>query len=154
MPDPIGQNIEQMPTPEQGEQTSSPEKKVEKAIEKIVHEKSSEQAKPNVVLPEETTVTTPVTDTVTPEKVGSVLSEGLDNTFLTMDVATQAKFKAEGEKTAQEITALMQKTKIKVKEIIQLIVNWLKIIPQVNKHFIEQEAKIKADKILTMYKKK
>ena len=44
----------------------------------------------------------------------------------------------------------MQQTKIQVKKIFILIISWLKIIPGVNKFFLEQEAKIKADRILDL----
>jgi hypothetical protein len=35
-----------------------------------------------------------------------------------------------------------------VKKILALIRDWLKLIPGVNRFFLEQEAKIKTDKIL------
>ena len=39
---------------------------------------------------------------------------------------------------------------IKVKKIIGLIIDWLNIIPNVNKFFVKQNAKIKTDKILEL----
>jgi hypothetical protein len=47
----------------------------------------------------------------------------------------------------------MQKTAIKAKEVLKLIVIWLRFIPHVNKYFLEQESKIKTDKILDLYKR-
>jgi hypothetical protein len=41
-------------------------------------------------------------------------------------------------------------TKIKVNKIIDLIRRWLKLIPGINKFFLEQEVKIKADKIIRL----
>lgn len=67
-----------------------------------------------------------------------------------MDAATQAKFKQAGEETAGKISILLQTAKVQVKKIVELIVAWLRIIPGVNSYYLEQEAKIKADKILTM----
>ena len=42
--------------------------------------------------------------------------------------------------------------KVKVKEIVKLIIEWLKIIPGASRYFLEQEAKIKTDKILKLKK--
>ena len=91
---------------------------------------------------------------VPPEKIESILSEGMDNLFLSMDVTTQAQFKAKGEETVQEIATLMQQTKVKVRQVVDLLLIWLRIIPQVNKHYLEKEAKIKAEKIMGLYKNK
>ena len=73
--------------------------------------------------------------------------------FLSMDAATQVTFKQKGEQTAKEVNNLLSSGKAKLQKIIDLIVSWLKIIPQVNQHFLEQEAKIKADEILRLYNK-
>ena len=87
------------------------------------------------------------------KNIEGILAKGLDNVFLSMDASTQQEFKKKGEKTSQAIVVLLQKTKLKVKKIINLIVSWLKIIPKVNKYYIEQEAKIKTEEILLKYKK-
>jgi hypothetical protein len=88
------------------------------------------------------------------QQVESVLSEGLEDIYLKMDPATQQKFKEQGEDTARAINVLLHKTKVKVKEIVNLIIKWLKLIPGVNKFFVEQEAKIKADKLMAMKRKR
>ena len=85
--------------------------------------------------------------------IEGILAKGLDNVFLSMDAGTQQEFKKKGEETSQAIVVLLQKAKLKVKKIINLIVSWLKIIPRVNKYYIEQEAKIKTEEILLKYKK-
>ena len=87
-------------------------------------------------------------------KIENILSEHLDELFLTMTPQEQMAFKKKGEETAQKVNELMQETKIKVKEILVLIREWLKIIPGVNKFFIEQEAKIKTDRLLNLREKK
>ena len=93
-------------------------------------------------------------DDINLKKVEDILSQGMENVFLSMDAHTQEVFRIEGEKTAKKINSLMQKAKIKVSELISLIGNWLKIIPRVNKYYLEQEAKIKADAIMKIYHKK
>jgi len=85
------------------------------------------------------------------KKVENILASGMEQAFLTMDAATQAKFKVKGEETAKKISTLMQKTKLKAKEVVNLILEWLRIIPKVNKFYIEQEAKIKTDHIMRVY---
>jgi len=82
------------------------------------------------------------------QAVEEVMSSGLDQVFLKMDKAQQQKFKEEGEKTANKINQLLNKARGGVEKIIFLIKRWLGLIPNVNKFFLEQEAKIKADKIL------
>ena len=80
------------------------------------------------------------------------MSDGLEDMFRSLDPATQQKFKVAGEETAGKISVLMSATKVQVKKIVELIVTWLKIIPGINSFFLEQEAKIKADKILSLKK--
>lgn len=86
----------------------------------------------------------------TKQAVEKILSAGLGSTYQALDPATQAKFKQVGEETAGKIIVLLQATKVQVKKIIDLIVNWLRIIPRVNDYFLEQEAKIKADRLLRL----
>ena len=69
-----------------------------------------------------------------------------------MNPKQQRIFKEEGEKTATKINIVLSSAKVKIKNIIDLIKNWLKFIPKINPHFLEQEAKIKADKIIKLKK--
>lgn len=85
--------------------------------------------------------------------IDSILSEGLDEVFLGLKPDKQKEFKVKGEETVKEINTLLSKTKVKVSKIIGLIKSWLKIIPGVNKFFLEQESKIKADKIMEIKNK-
>jgi hypothetical protein len=160
MSDIIGpENVERMPVPagqaEHGDKAILQEKKAEVAIEKIIAEKKRTGPPPSVSLPiPEAKADFSGTSIATTAKIEEELAAGLDKVYLSLDATTQAKFRVEGEKTAIAIAKLLQKTKIKTKEIIKLIINWLRIIPRINKHFIEQEAKIKADRILQMQKNK
>lgn len=86
------------------------------------------------------------------KKIDGILSEGLTDVFLSMDANKQKIFKEEGERTVLKIKEIVSGTKFKVKKVIELIKNWLKIIPGVNRYFLEQEAKIKADKIIKLKK--
>jgi len=84
--------------------------------------------------------------------IDDILSAGLHEIFLQMSPAKQKEFKQAGEETVVKIVGLLDRAKVKVDKIIDLIRKWLKIIPGVNKFFLEQEAKIKADRIIKLKK--
>lgn len=82
------------------------------------------------------------------EAIDNILAEGLNEVFLKMNPNQQKEFKKKGEEITLKINELLNKTKVNVRKIIDLIKSWLKMIPGVNSFFLEQEVKIKADKIL------
>lgn len=84
------------------------------------------------------------------QEVEQVMTEGLDETYRQLDASTQVRFKQAGEQTAQTIAGLLEETKVQARKVLELLVAWLRIIPGVNKFFLEQEAKIKADKLLAL----
>ncbi len=83
-------------------------------------------------------------------KVEKVMEEGLKEAFHAMTPVQRQEFKIKGEETAIKIRELLKSTHVKVKKIFTLLVEWLKMIPGVNRFFLEQEAKIKADKIISL----
>jgi DNA segregation ATPase FtsK/SpoIIIE-like protein len=85
-------------------------------------------------------------------KIEEILSVGLDDIFLNLSPQKQEEFKVEGEKAVSKISILLDKAKINVEKVIDIIKKWLSIIPKVNKFFLEQEAKIKADQIIKLKK--
>lgn len=87
------------------------------------------------------------------KQVENILSEDLQEAFLNLSPEQQLKFKAEGEKTASAIYQMLESAKIQVKKIVELISHWLKRLPGVNRYFIEQESKIKTDKIINLIKR-
>lgn len=82
--------------------------------------------------------------------IDNILAEGLNEVFLKMNAKQQEEFKKKGEETVSKINILLGQTKIKIHKIISLIRAWLKLIPGVNKFFLEQEVKIKADKLIKL----
>ncbi len=84
------------------------------------------------------------------QEIDKILAEGLHEIFLKLNPKKQQEFKLAGEETVEKINSLLDKTKIKIGKIINLIKKWLKIIPGINQFFLEQEAKIKADKIINL----
>lgn len=88
------------------------------------------------------------------KEVENILAEDLADFYTKMDPVTQQQFKAQGEDTARTVNLLLSKAKVKIKEVVGHIVKWLKMIPGVNKFFIEQQAKIKADKLMALKRKR
>lgn len=88
------------------------------------------------------------------KKIESILEEDLGEIYNNLTPQEQKAFRIKGEEVAHSIFQLVyHKTKIKVKKIIKLIHNWLKTVPGINRFFLEQEAKIKADKIIQLAEK-
>lgn len=86
------------------------------------------------------------------QSVERVLEDNLQDVFTALPPEQQAHFRQVGESTAQKITAMLVSAKVAVNSILKLIRNWLKIIPGVNRYYLEQEAKIKSDRIMAIYR--
>ncbi|MDD4333127.1 MAG: hypothetical protein PHT51_03370 [Patescibacteria group bacterium] len=84
------------------------------------------------------------------KEVENILAEDLEELYLSLPPDKQKEFKKIGEETAVKINNLLDRAKIKMRQVISLIRKWLAIIPGVNKFFLDQEAKIKADEIVKM----
>lgn len=84
------------------------------------------------------------------EKIENILEEDLEQIYFSMPPQKQAEFNKVGEETATKIEGLLGGVKVQVKKILVLIMNWLKIIPGINRFFLEQEAKIKTDELLKL----
>ena len=83
-------------------------------------------------------------------EIESIMEENLREIYQNMPDELKLRFNSEGEKTAGEIKNLMQSLKATTKKLIDILKKWLLIIPGINKFFLEQEAKIKADKIMAI----
>jgi len=140
---------------EQPEDITNPDSStnIEQAPERIVEKKevkSEPSATPQAVAP---VVSRPKSEyQIRSEQIEQILSDGLSETYLQMPPQVQAEFRAKGEETTRKINVLLGQAKVKIKKVAELIRNWLKIIPGVNRFFLEQEAKIKADKIIKLKK--
>lgn len=137
------------------------ENKAELALENAFEKKKEEIEQPDkekaLVKKIETAPVVPVKTTVAidyhaerAQAIDKILAEGLHEIFLQLDKKKQQEFKQTGEETVSKINALLNKTKVKLDKIVDLIRNWLRLIPGVNRFFLEQEAKIKADKIIRL----
>lgn len=86
------------------------------------------------------------------KKIEDVMADGLHDAYAAMDPVTQQRFKESGEETATAIERLLKQSTIQMKKIVHLILRWLRIIPNVNPYYLEQQAKIKADAIVALHR--
>ncbi|MFA7653736.1 MAG: hypothetical protein WCX97_01695 [Candidatus Magasanikbacteria bacterium] len=162
LPETIKPTAEQIPpapiTPEQPPKTMETEKAIETdtSAGEQKYSQSTEKNKPKLRLPIFRKSAPPlpkVRDEIT-VKIEKIMSEDLLDVYQNLSPIARQEFKIKGEETASKIQELLQSTHVKVKKIFQLIVEWLKLLPGINRFFLEQEAKIKVDKILMLKNKK
>lgn len=82
------------------------------------------------------------------QRVEEILSAGLGDIYSALPEAKKPLFRAKGEEVAAAIRSMIAQGKVKVHDVLRAIRDWLRMIPGVNKFFLEQEAKIKTDSIL------
>lgn len=151
-------NLEKMPlvSPDQERQVN-PEKKVEQKTERVENKIEDIDDKKKTDAP----LITPgpsalVSDISYEEKqvaaIENIMAEGLDQVFLKMSPIQQKKFKTEGEKTAVKINKILMKARVSAEKVVLLIRRWLSMVPHINRFFLEQEVKIKTDRILKIKK--
>lgn len=146
----VEKKFEDMPLTEKGD-FGVEKKGIEKRLDSI-HEKKPGKLPPEIerdIAP--ASVGAPgidTTDSPLHQNVEAILEGDLEDLYFSMNEQEQEKFKIKGEKTANEIVKLVESGKATFKKIFKLIFGWLKFIPGVNKYFLEQEAKIKSDRVL------
>lgn len=84
------------------------------------------------------------------KEVEKILEDGLGNYFHTLPADAQKRFEKKGEEVAVQVAVMVRGFKVEVKRVLRLIRDWLLTVPGVNKFFLEQEAKIKTDRILAL----
>jgi len=88
------------------------------------------------------------------QQIEKILEHDLGDAYSRLSPIAKQEFKLRGEEAAQKINELLKATHVKVKKILKLITEWLKLLPGINRFFLEQEAKIKTDQILSIKQKK
>lgn len=132
---------------EQPRETEKPLKKIEsrgfleEAIKGLTEKLHGSKRKPTQI--------PRVRDNLTVQ-IEKIMEDGLQDAFKELTPIQQQEFKIKGEETAFQIRALLKATHVKIKKIFRLILEWLKMLPGINRFFLEQEAKIKTDKILAL----
>lgn len=100
------------------------------------------------------TTTQQVVKSETRLQVEKILEEDLVDVYKTMDAKQQQAFKEKGKEVATNIEILVETLKTRAKIVLGYIRDWLSIIPGVNKFFLEQESKIKTDRIMDLARKR
>lgn len=123
--------------------------KVEKEDESLVQAKQEAlQKKLKKVVVKKDPVAPPKSETVL--EVESILEEDLKDVYKDMPADLKQQFKQEGESAASQIGEMLAQSKLNMGKVVKLIRKWLRLIPGINRFFLEQETKIKADKIKHM----
>lgn len=87
------------------------------------------------------------------QHIENILEEDLLPLYKELKPEQRKQFRVEGERTAKNIEHLLRKAAVALLEIIRLIRRWLRLLRGANVFFIEQESKIKAERILALKKK-
>jgi hypothetical protein len=87
-------------------------------------------------------------------QIEKIMEENLGDVYSALTPVQKQQFKIKGEETANKIKHILETTTAKLGKIVKLIFEWLKILPGINHFFLEQEAKIKAEKIITLGQQK
>ncbi len=158
---PIKEN--QLPQSAENTQTRSPELDLrlekEKVAEQSEHARekkfSAEQAgahKIRLPFQRHTPALTPLKDEIA-VKIEKILEENLNDSYQRLSPVAKQEFKLKGEQTAAQIRDMLKDTHVRVKKILQLVLDWLRMLPGINRFFLEQEAKIKTDRIIALKKR-
>ncbi len=87
-------------------------------------------------------------------KIEHVMEEGLNDAYDELTQIQKQEFKIKGEETAFQIRNVLATTKMSIKKrirkILKFLISWLNMLPGINHFFLEQEAKIKTDKIISL----
>ena len=99
-------------------------------------------------------VTEPVVTAVAQDEVAvdveKIMVDGLDEALATMPDDAKQRFLQKGKEIGVLIADMVRQYKVEVKQVLRLLKEWLTTIPGVNKFFLEQDAKIKTDRILEL----
>ncbi|OIP80692.1 MAG: hypothetical protein COT39_04030 [Parcubacteria group bacterium CG08_land_8_20_14_0_20_48_21] len=86
--------------------------------------------------------------------IEKILEQDMQEIYFQLPPDVKPVFKARAEEAARSIQQILQKAKSTLSQIREVIIKWLQVIPGVNQFFIEQEAKLKAEKIFRLRKDK
>ncbi len=143
-------NPEVRPSPEVPEagvevsqETAAPQPK-----ERVLVDRSASEIAPVAAAYQAVAPVAQVTKDPTLKRVEEILEDDLADTYFSLPENKRAAFKKRGEDIAAAIQKMVQSAKVKAKDVVKMIVAWLRMIPHVNRFFLEQEAKIKTDQLI------
>lgn len=85
--------------------------------------------------------------------VEKILEEDLGDLYVKLDPQSREKVRAEGDVLVNKLRIMVDSLRVQARKVLHLIRDWLKMIPGINKYFLEQEAKIKTDQIIDLAEK-
>ena len=156
MPDGISSELlPKMPSPETPkpvsgvEQEKSVEQSLEIAQERVGEQQEQQQTAPSDTAPRHVVVSEPVLEMNDEWKVQilSVLDENLEDAMSDMSPAKKEEFLAAKKELAGKIRSMLDEAVVQFAAILLLVRKWLAMIPRVQTYFLEQESKLKTDKI-------
>lgn len=83
-------------------------------------------------------------------EVEKIVEDGLGPFVETMEPNAKERFLKKGREITAIIAGMVRSMHIKTKDVFRLLKEWLLTIPGVNKFFLEQEVKIKTDRIVEL----
>ncbi len=137
--------------PPQRENETSKKPEIEKKSENQQEQTQTETHTPTAPTKTILTDDTPALGDETYTQVEELLSRDLEEYYEQMNPQEQERFATTGEKVAREISTMLDQGKTSFKKFVQLISNWLKLIPGVNKFFLEKESKKRADALISKH---
>lgn len=132
------------------EQESLPEKSAEQGPERVVASPKTPSAEVPVKSGAASAPVAPVAKDPVMSRVEGILAEDLADIYRELPEGKREKFNARGDEVAAEIFDMIHRARAGAKKILKLIRDWLKMIPGINRFFLEQEAKIKTDKLMAI----
>ena len=105
-----------------------------------------------VLQKEETAPEAPSTKSEALYAIEQILEEDLEEAYWQLPPNMREQFKKRGEETARSIEQLLRAVHLNIIKVLRLLQKWLSMIPHVNAFFLEQEAKVKADKIIALHR--
>lgn len=133
-----------------------PSKERERLKAEVLHELelSHRPEQPRKTPPAAATSTPTLSKSPTLQAIEDVLAQDLEEIYFRLEPVARRRFKERGEQTAHEIETTLLDTRQhierKMKRILQLILDWLKLLPGVSRFFITQAAKIKTERVIAL----
>jgi hypothetical protein len=145
IPPPLTPELAAIEAQEQAEQAAE-----RLAEEEMAKREAAEQAQH--FLSAAVTVVPPGTEPAAPDdevmkEIQTILEEHLDTYYQEFPEEAKGRFLQKGREVAMEIAQMIRAVHLNTKRVLHLIRDWLLTIPGVNKFFLEQEAKVKTDRV-------
>lgn len=111
----------------------------------IAGEIPSPKGKKQQAIPAQATQKTPER-----EELEEILADNVMEVYQMLSPKEQEQFRKAGEEAVTKIEVLVTQFKATARAVLQIIRQWLRTIPRINTLFLEQESKIKTDRVLKM----